>query len=498
MSRHNKNYGRIHMMGLMCVCASLMLATSPAHAQDQARALLTTPDEILMLAAEQDPSLKSVMIERERANLVIDLEKNRYVPLLTGDVGYRAGQTAQPSPTGIQFISTQTLSTNAALQYTLPVGTTLGTSLRIERAVQDSVVLGNLGTVYGTSLSMEVAQPWLRNFGKEVGQSGLRDAMYAYEVATLEEVSRANAVASEVLNAYWTLWFLEQQQDVVQDTLGLQEESLKLAQIRASVGVSASGDVARFEAEVAQAAEEVLSTQGRINAQRIELSRLVGKLDAPPEWSTRGVDPAMESIPDDREVVLDALKQSPDVRRLAQLVLRTRLQAFLANDEARPDLQTVATLNLNGIGLSAGQALAQLTQFNSVVGYVGVRVSLPLVQEGLEANASRAELGVDRAQQDLANAQNRLKAQALSRHADILLARERIKLARVSVEAAQRSTQIEQARFKAGDGTSFEVTQAIARQRQSELRVLSARLDERLASIELRRLIGALISVPLM
>ncbi len=464
-------------------------ATSPVQAQERS----ATPAEILELAATQDPSLQAAMLERQRSSLLIETEENRFVPIFSGEAGYRAGQTAQPGPTGIQFITTQTLSSNAAFQYTLPVGTQLGAAIRFERAVQDSVVLGNLGTVWGTNLSLDVAQPLLRGFGKDVGQSGLRDAMYAHDIAKLEEISQANTVASEVLTAYWRLWFLEGQQEVVRDTLALQNESLALAKVREELGVVARGDIARLEAEVAQATEEVLSVQGSINAQRLELSRLVGALDDPPEWSTRGITPSFDQVPDDEQVVLDALAKSPDVRRLAQLVLRTRLQSFLADNQAKPDLQTVATLSVNGIGFNAGQALVQLARFDSVVGYVGVRVSLPVIRDGLEATAERAELGVERAQKDLENAQNRLRTQALARHADILLARERITLAKVSVDAAKRSTEIEQARYEAGDGTSFEVTQAIARQRQSELRVLSAQLDERLSSIELRRLTGTLL-----
>lgn len=447
----------------------------------------------LTLAAGQDPSLKSVVIERQRANLLIDLEKNRYVPLLTAEGGYRAGQTAQASPLGTQLIASRALSSNVALQYTLPYGTTIGAALRFERAVQDSVIFGDIGTRYGTNLSLDLAQPWLRGFGEKIGRSGLRDAMYAYEIASLDELTRANQLASDVLGAYWNLWALEAQQDVVRATLELQSESLEMARVRAEVGVASRSDVLRLEADMAQAREELLTLSGRIATQQIELSRVTGQIDTHDTWRTSRAVPAQDPLPDEAQLLEQVLDNSPDARRLAQLITRSELQAMLARDQARPDLQTIASLSVNGVGETLDESFGQFGRFEAVVGYVGVRVSLPLVREGLEAQADRATLAIERAKNDLIQAQQRLQAQARSSYKQWEIARERIVLATQAVEIARETVEIEQTRYQAGDATSLEVTQALTRFTQAGQRVVTARRDAELARIELMRLTGTLI-----
>ena len=461
-----------------------------------------TPEQVLGLAVEQNPSLRAALIETQRSESLVKSEQSRYVPLFNAEVGYRAGQTIQPSPRppGFEFISTQTLSSLAALRYTMPAGTSLNAAFRLERAVQDSVVLGNLGTVYGSSLSLEVTQPWLRGFGREVGEGALSDALQAAELSELERRARANAVAAEVLSAYWTLWFLERQRETVRDSLTLQRESLQLARVREEVGVGARADIVRLKAEVAQAAEELLALQGQARAQRLELERLTGQdygqlQDTTEEVVLPELDPALSQA-DDETIVQLALTRSPEIERLKRLAERADLQTVLAEDQARADLQTVATLNVNGIGQGLPMALAQLATFNSAVGYIGLRLSLPLVQKGLEASAERAALGARRAREDLDGARNAATAQALTLINELRVARERVALLKEAAEAFEESATIERARFEASEGTSFEVTQALTRLRQSELRALSAARDAYLAQIALKRLLGLLVEAP--
>lgn len=500
----------VHQARSVCLIAGVLLLSTGQEAWAQSVSDSPTAtgggDEVTMpgsdalstaralsLAAEQDPSLKAVMIERKRANLLVDLEKNRYVPTLTAEGGYRAGQTAQASPLGTQLISSRALSSNVALQYTLPYGTTLGAALRFERAVQDSVILGDLGTRYGTTFSFDLAQPWLRGFGEKIGRSGLRDAMYAYEIATLEELARANQLASDVLTAYWNLWSLEAQQEVVHATLELQAESLEMARVRAEIGVASRSDVLRLEGDMAQAREDLVTLSGRIRTQQLELSRITGQIDAHQSWRASGTEPSEEPLPDRERLVERVLDNSPDARRLSQLITRSELQAMLARDQARPDLQTIASLSVNGVGETLDESFGQFGRFEAVVGYVGVRVSLPLVQEGLEAQADRATLAIDRARSDLTQAQQRLQTQVLTSYEQWDVARERITLARSAVEVAREMVEIEQARYQAGEGTSLEVTQAITRLMQASQRVVNAQRDAELARIELLRLTGALI-----
>lgn len=462
-------------------------ASSPVGPLTAARAL--------ELAAERDPSLRAVVVEAERAGLLVSLEENRYIPTLSAEAGYRAGQTAQPSPIGTQFITTQTFSSNAALQYTLPYGTALAASIRLERAVQDSVVLGNLGTVYGTNLSLEVSQPWLKNFGEKIGRSGLRDAMLAEQIAQLDQQAQANQLASNVLAAYWNLWALERQLTVQQENLALQEASRKLAQVRFEAGSVAEADVITLQAEVAQARETVVTTRAQITSQRVELARLMGGLDEDLEQlGTGATEPERDDLPALSELMQRAALRSPELNKLGQSVERARLQSMLATNDARPDVQTVATLSVNGIGNQLGSALGQLGRFEAMVGYVGVRLSLPLVRQGLEAQADRAELAVTRAERELDAARTQLQARLLSTYTDVKLATERIALARETVEVSARSVELQQIRFELGEGTSFEVTQAIQRQREAELRVISAERDYRLGMVELRRLAGELVT----
>ncbi len=491
----NKKLNLFTFSTILTSSISLLLMSGSALAQEQGEVDSEglTVKQAIERASGENTVLHAVVIDKKRADLLVALERKRYVPTFSGEAGYRAGQTAQASPLGTQFITTQTLSSNAALQYTLPYGTSMSASLSFERAVQDSVVLGNLGTVYGTQLAMEVAQPWLRGFGKKVGESNLTDALYAYEIASLEEQAQANNVISQILTSYWTLWYLKQQQQVTLSSIEQQQESLELTKTRVAAGVASQADLVLLEAEIAQAKEEVATLKGRIISQQLELSRIMGGTEERHYWEATTELPDVASLPAENALLEQAYLNSPAARQAAQSILRSKLQAYLAENEAKPDFQTIATLSVNGIGDNVGSALSQFARFEAVVGYVGVRVSLPLVREGLKAQADRAQLSVERAETDLETAKQQLRAQILASKTDWEVARQRVELGDVAVKSSEKSVEMEQVRFNAGQVTSFQVTQAITRLKQARLRVVSARLDAELARIELMRLMGMLV-----
>lgn len=450
------------------------------------------PASALEAAAAHDPNLAAALVERDRARLLVEVEERRYAPIFTNDTGFRAGQTAQPSPLGTQFIATRALTSSAALQYTLPYGTTMSASLDLERSVRDSVILGNLGTVYGTGLTVALSQNWLRGYGAQVGLASLRDARLASDVAELERVARANDLASEVLAAYWLLWYAERELAIQNESYAVTEAELALSQMRQAAGSSSRADVVALSSELASAREATLSLRVALTQRRIELGRLIGRLDDAERLTTSGpVNPA--PLPSRGELETSQARRSPQLLRLVQAQQRAEISASLARDEARPELQSVATFNVNGIGETLGASWAQVSRFEALVGYVGMRLTLPLVSEGLQAQADRAQLLVERAALDLEASRQQLRAQLMQRYAEAELARERIQLSGEASALAEESVSLQRARFQAGDGTPFEVTQAIQRVQAANLRVAAAQRDLELARVELNRLAGLLM-----
>lgn len=472
-----------------CVGVAAVVALgSPAQARAQQPLGV---EDAVREAIKQSPTLAAQALTRRGAALDIERESGRFVPNLNADAGIRAGQTPQPGPQGIQIINTQSITTQVGLSYVSTWGTAWTGGVNVDRSVRDSVILGNLGVVWSTGVTFGVTQPLMRGFGPRIGEASVRDAEVGVLLADVEQARQARELAREVRQAYWQLWYIDRELEIAHLAMELAERARVQGQDRVDAGLGAGVDLINLETEIASAQERLVQAKAQRRARVVELGRLMGR--GPGEVKTLRVQKAAPQAgepPTLASVREKTRERSPELRRLDLEKRRAEIAAAGADDQARPNLEGVATLNINGLGQGVGESLSQLARFEAVVGYVGLRLDLPLINQARLAQAERARLTVQRLKQDRRAVELRLDAQAATLLGELEASTRRVELSRKTTELARRSVANVSVRFDNAQATALEVVQVLQRQREAELRAVRALVDREVARVALEALMA--------
>ena len=463
----------------------------PAAAQQDARRL--SPQEVVDAVVARSPSLKAAATARQRAALAVEAEDYRYVPLFTADGGFRMGRSVQASPGGTQLISNSAILLGATLAYTLPAGTQLALDLDLNRADNESVVLGNLGTTYGSDLRLSVVQPLLRGFGLDAGEAALRQARLGLERAQLEQDLEASQQLAQALDAYWQMWFAQQEIQIQTQALEVAAQSIAEANERLEVGVLAEADLIALQSEAASIEERLVTSRARLRQTAAALARIMGaKLDQIPQAVIPDAPPLPPQLTAEAAIAR-AMARSPQLAQLKTNVALAQIEAEVAEDAALPRLDLVGNVGISGLGEGLSDAFGQLVSFDAVVGYLGLQLELPLVNRARQAQAERASLAVSEARLRYEIALDAIEADVVQRLTAMDAAREKLALARRAAALARQSVEAQQARFEVDKATSLDVVQALQNARETELRVAAVLVEMVQAQLGVEELTGGIL-----
>lgn len=486
---------------LIALGATLALATAlpqPATAQDapqptqqqpqttqtDARALTLSPREAIDLAIQQNPDLRLTRIESQRAELAVESAETRRTPLFTAEAGYRYGKTPSLSADGTRLNNSSSLTFSSRLAHTLPVGTQLAASAAFGRAVRDSAGFAQFGAAYDTSLGINISQPLLRGFGEEINNAAINSARLSQQILTAQQLAQANAITASVLSAYWDLWLAQQNVAIQQAALEIAQQNIENAEYRLETGAIAPADLIPLRLELTNLESSLVTARNLVRQRSAELANVTGQNPAIPLQASAEL-PELD-IPSLENAMQLYKENSYELARLELAIENARLQARLAENDARPRLDAVASFELAGLDRDAIDSIAQLPQFNAFTAFAGLRLELPIRNRSAQAEAERANLAVLVAQTDYERSTTNANTRVLTLLNDAQTTQERIRLAQQSAELAKQSVEAQTARFDTGRGTSFDVVTALQRYQEAELRVVETQVDiiRRILSID--------------
>ncbi|WP_230467771.1 TolC family protein [Lujinxingia vulgaris] len=454
-----------------------------------------TPDQVVELVLRQSPDLERARIEEERARELVLSEEHERTPVFSADAGYRYGQFPDLSAQGTRLIDSSALSLAGRLSHTLPIGTRVALSASLNRAVRDSVVLGDLGVAYDAGIAAEVTQPLLRGAGRDVVDAALLSARRAEELRLAQSDELTNALLYESLTTYWDLWLAQRSLEIQQGARRLAEQSLQEATVRLEAGAAAPADLIPLRIEIARAEEALLAARTRVDERSLTLSRQLG-LATDTSLRARSEAPSIPDLPESDRALERYEANSPELQRLTIALEDARQQAALARNNARPALDAVGSFQLDGLGRSTPDALAQIGRAEGYVAFVGLRLELPIINRARQADARRAELAVRAAEHDLEQARADARHTITSLLNEARAARTRAELARQTAELTRENVAAQRARFETGRGTAFEVVDALQRLQEAEERVVEADLELMRHTLALQQLTGTLPDIP--
>jgi outer membrane protein, multidrug efflux system len=313
-------------------------------------------------------------------------------------------------------------------------------------------------------------------------QNDLLATQYARE--TVQTV-----VAAEVARAYFGLIAADAQLKLLQDTLGLRDETVRLQTDRAQAGIIGEYDLAQARAERASVVSDIATTQRAIAQFESALAVLAGRSprDVYRPQVARKVAPAeLLTVPDiPAGLPSDMLERRPDVRQLE----RQLAAASLRIDRARADY--FPSVSLTGALGTESAALGNLFSGPAFIWSLGAGLVQPLLNlKGIEANvaaqtARRQELVVtyrQTVQSAFKDVHDALAANQATRGALAAQTERRDNL--------QRAYELSDLRYRAGYSPYLEVLDAQRQLLQAQtLQILAAR-DARLALVDLATALG--------
>lgn len=471
---------------------ALLLPTGSAQAQSSPAPRLVSLDEARQLAMEQNPELAIIDIELRRAELLVEREETARVPLFTAESGYRYGLSPFFSPSGTSLIDSSALTFGARLFHTFAPGTQLGVTANLGRAARDSVELGELGIAWDSSLGVDITQPILRGFGREITDANLRSAQVSLDTARLQQRSNASAILLDVLTRYWNLWLAQQSLHIQQEALAIAEQNLDNARVRKEAGTLSNADVISLRAEVSSARERLLAARSRLRQESTALTQLLG---LPPAETLRASEDSLPALPDiDLDAALHSFRQnSPDYQRQRTAIRAAELQAELARDNARIRLDATGSFRVDGLDRSPSDALAQLGRLEGWIAFAGLRLEMPVNQRSRQTELERSELAIAAAQAELQRLESTETARIQNLLDNITFARAQADLARETAEFARENADAQSARYELGRATTFEVIDAAYRLQEAELRVLELEASIVQQLLSLQHLTGQLL-----
>jgi outer membrane protein, multidrug efflux system len=293
-----------------------------------------------------------------------------------------------------------------------------------------------------------------------------------------------SSLVSNVASAYFQLLELDSEMEISRNTLASRKESLRLVEVRAKGGATSMLDVRQSEQLVYTAAGTIPDLERRSEQQENLISILLGKNPAPVTRGKPLVDTAiLPTVPPGLPSSL--LERRPDIQSSEQQLVAANARIGVAKAAYFPQI------TLTAVG---GYQSAALT--NLFTGPAGLwNVGGQLVQPIFTGGRIRSNVRLTEAQkQEAVLVYQQSIQQSFREVSDSLVAYRKNQEFRAQQElltnSAQDATRLSDMRYRGGVTSYLEVLDSDTRYFDAQLILAQARLNERLALVQLYNALG--------
>jgi outer membrane protein TolC len=417
------------------------------------------------------------------------------------NLGVRAGVLRAEQPTN------DGLSSGIARQDRYDTGITLsrmfapGTRLQfgLDQAVTRSRFpfaspLGTQEIVRGpnveTGLSVNISQPLLRGFGRDVTLLSAVLARRQLDVAEQRVMQEAAGRIFELLTALLDLDSALEDLDVRHRSLDRARVQLDIAAAELQAGRIAPVDLDLLRQRVAVGQEAVLIAWAQAQTQTRNVRRLLQQNPRPREVIRAPLpEPDLPSMDPDR-LCQQAQDHAPDLLAARAQLVAARTDLRRTRDGLRPELEVSGSLAQRGLDAGWAGSVGQVARLEATVFQAGVTFNMPLgnaaardAWEQSRIQVSQAEFEVDAIGRALCQQVHEVLAQRE-------LLEERAALASWRADVARRGLQAEEARLAQGLGAIQQTITALDNLEEVEAEVLRLQQEERSLRWRLAHLTG--------
>jgi outer membrane protein TolC len=446
----------------------LALATLPAAqvaSQDPtppARVELSLLDAA-RTALENDLSLKLEENNAEVSQYTYEGSWGSFDPVFRADASYADVENRNNNPFfTIDSIKSQTMEIGSGLN--LPLLTGGAVDLSFQQSNTDSNF-----ALFQRSVSERVAlsfnQPLLRAGGSAYATSTQRENELRMR-RQLERVRQARQdLIQRVAQSYWDLVTALEQARVAEETLALGREQLTQNQRRLSAGVGTEVEVLQAETNVAQRVEQKLAREVSVKAAADKLKGLMYPGTNAATWEREfvpvtqlpAVDP--QSVPSWNAAFSVALAERSELRQQMFQIDEAEEQLLRASSLRRSQLDFTFETSSFAIERNEGDALESAFDWDYPTYRAGLSFSAPIGNRSALFAEKSARAGVRNARLIYDQLESQVVEEVRTAVRNTLYSIEAVRAAAASTELARRQLAAEQARYREGLSTNFQVLQ---------------------------------------
>lgn len=480
---------------LACMLGAVGLGDAAAEDSVTGRPLFEA--DVVRLAAEHNPALQVALLQADSARWdALGLEA-QYAAVIAADGSLTQNKTPMLTRRGFvggvaAAVAVPLLAVNGSRQADAGVElrkhTVWGTdlTLRVAPFVKQTFVSqgapsfnvpGWSDPQYGGLVKLSLKQPLLRGRGRAVNEAALLAARVQRDTATHTRERVASEVLRDALTAYWELWYAGNSVQIEEQAREVAVKQRDQASARVATGSLAPVEALAFETQVATRDEAILNARLAYKQRELELLEKLGTIGEVEFGTVRAEAEPVASLPPRDVAERAAMAESAELKELFSSVQLAQLQQKTAADQYRPKLDFDSYIQAQGLLYNDELRDVWLNQFNAVGGFLGLSFEAPVNRKRERAEANKARLATEIAEQNLRQARQRIVAQIGVLHERGRSGEEAVTLAERTLDIAKQQLAAEQARYATGTSTSIQVLEAEDKVRNAQLRVARLRAD---------------------
>jgi outer membrane protein TolC len=408
-------------------------------------------------------SIKIQELQPKIAETGVDTAKSVFDPLAFADASQEVSriQTLNPLITGAVDSLTNNIDVNLGLSKKLSTGATAALTFNNTRLSTNSI-LQQPNPAYIVTPGIILAQPLLRGFGREYNLAPIVIAQNNTTISEFQFQSQVMDIILQVQQTYWNLVRAIQNLNVAKRSLRLARDLLTINKAKVEAGQLAPLDVVDAEAEVASREAAVIVAADAIRDLEDQLKNILN-LDGKSQWNGRAITPLDRpleakmtfSFPESLET---AFRLRPEYLQ-AKIDLDNRiLNIKVAKNELMPRLDVTGGASLVGTESAYGSQFKDLHgQFYDV--RVGVHFEYPLGNRAAKSELIRRQYEQRGSELQLDDLKKNITIGVREAIRKVETNFKRIEATVAARRLAEKKLEAEQAKFKVGLSTTYNVLQ---------------------------------------
>lgn len=342
---------------------------------------------------------------------------------------------------------------------------------------------------FGSTVSINVAQPLLQGAGTDYNRAALESARLGVHISNLNFKSTVLTMVYNVETTYYNLLYQREQFKVAQDTLRQAQQLLDENTVKRQTGVLTDLDVMNAKAGVASAENQLILDEQAVHNSEDQLLQLLG--DREFRTAVGGID--FPDLPDPEVSFARSYKlareNGPNLAVAQATIEQYKLQALKAHRNMLPQLNVNGGLGYSSFASSANQSVTG--SWNGYNWNAGLTLSIPWGMKANRALYRQAMSGVRSEEVAYDQADQNLMVQVRAAIRAVETARQTVKSTGEETRFAEKAYELQKAEFDAGLATSYLVLQAQNTLETARVSELQAKVSLLLAIADLRFLEGS-------